>query len=135
MTDAELSEIEALASAATPGPWMAAHQYARCVLDHGRPSGGGHGGNGCDWRLSEPQPNEHTIIRPLPAGAVDDPAALIAGIWDIDEGGIQHGHDARFIAHARAAVPELVAEVRRLRAREAELEAELRDAAWDANTQ
>ena len=78
MTDADLENLEALAAAATPGPWEA-------------------------------------------TGPVEDPVDSIvdsdSGLVASTEESARPGEDTAFIAAARDAVPALIAEVRRLRAR------------------
>lgn len=76
MTEQELADIEALANAATLGPWEAGDPY--------------------DQRTTEP---------------------LAVYGMGMEVADTQLVRDATFIAASRAAVPALVAEVRRLRAR------------------
>ena len=40
MTEQQLADLDALAAAATPGPWEAAHQYAECWSLHGPEANG-----------------------------------------------------------------------------------------------
>lgn len=92
MTDEQLSEIEARANAATPGPWAAGvdHHYF------------GHA----------------YINTPTDCYEIDDTARMNASAYDDER---RHHNqldaDAVFMAHAREDVPALVAEVRRLRTR------------------
>ena len=90
VTDAALAEIEARAHAATEPPWTAV-----------------------PYRDGEPCPR---------CGGASHYAALtpVAGIaWEDDEATVlMRREDAQFIAHSREDVPRLVAEVRRLRARQ-----------------
>lgn len=46
---------------------------------------------------------------------IESPADLVAGNFDHEEGGIIRKEDAEFIAAARTDVPELLAEIERLR--------------------
>jgi hypothetical protein len=89
MSDERLAELDALAAAATPGPWEAVkgetHEDFFQVID--TPTG-------CE------------IIDTENYGCASDPSP--------DYVFFSPGN-ARFIAAARLAVPELVAEVRRLR--------------------
>jgi hypothetical protein len=78
VTDERLSELDALADAATPGPWLDKH-----------------------WHDDEEMP--HTVVYCGPPGA----RRRMVRFVNLD--------DAAFVAAARAAIPELVAEVRRLR--------------------
>lgn len=94
LSDARLAEIEARANAATPGPWSPAPYSG--ADPHDRIVVGSNN----DWLLN--------------VGALVHEA--------ISPKNPQEYADAEFIAHARTDVPALVAEVRRLREREAALE-------------
>nr|WP_063818120.1 hypothetical protein [Herbidospora sakaeratensis] len=101
MTDEELAAIEELVEASTPGPW-----HVRLLHD--------------DWAMSlvavsttpdtgrgerRPEFGHHEIVA---ATLIQQPryADVADGRWD---------ENARFIAEARQHVPQLIAEVRRLR--------------------
>lgn len=86
MTDEELNRLEALAAAATPGPWRLPGGKSYVMPSHGEP-----------YKVAQ-------------LGGTRDSPGLIAREDD------RLHHDAEFIAAARGAVPALVAEVRRLRA-------------------
>lgn len=91
MTEERLSELEALADAATKGPWEVKHE------DYG--DEWWFGGSGCGQVIIEGDPDSYPGIPGLQA--------------------VYGGHDtadAAFIAAARTAVPELISEVRGLRA-------------------
>lgn len=97
MTEERLAQLEALCRQATPGPWKARHRHV------GNPS------NDFAW---------------------DESAGLG---WEIEEldrpmrGQFVRGADAHFIAEARTALPEALAEVRRLRGQQAQIQEVLRD--------
>ena len=96
MTDEELAKIEARANAATAGPW------ARDMYEDGEEGEGPHGvhpGSRGEWVES----------RDVVSYAASD-----VGTVEI-AAGCYTDADAAFIAAARADVPALVAEVRRLR--------------------
>lgn len=78
-----IDELEALASAATPGPWEA-----------GEPN---------NWGDDDDIPQSGVMVNGTPI------------TWDDHSGDVFNPADAEFIAAARTAVPELIAEVRRLR--------------------
>jgi hypothetical protein len=117
VTDERLAEIEARANAATRGPWRAGAPDWRCRKpEHGT--------------MQHPGPPECVyqyagwqaavgVVSPDPGYAADDTRAAerpaVAGTWDYESGGILAPADVVFVAHARADVPELVAEVKRLR--------------------
>ncbi len=96
MTDDELDRLDALAQAATPGPWQ--------VRKH---------------------PGEFDMVRQAEWTTCGDPGhwdcAVTQTVHDVS---VSHSHlssdramrDAAFIAASRTAIPALVAEVRRLRA-------------------
>ena len=91
MTDAELKEIEARCDAATEGPWEVGYCYglsrdARCACSV-KPAGG-------EYYYTD------AIVASDARDECGHPMFLV---------------DAEFIAHARADVPALIAEVRRLR--------------------
>lgn len=87
MTPEQLAEIEARAAAATPGPWE--------VAEAGGPRG-----------------TDEYFVRMGEDDAYSD-VAIAADIFDPIYNEISQAN-ASFIAHARADVPALVAEVRRL---------------------
>lgn len=107
----DLDTIEARADAATPGPWTldigdrastgSAHYFVRTVADHPRMDGAG-----------PPCPRS---VAWLCGGLGESRYRRVITAEDYRrDPGIEA--DARFLAHARADVPALVAEVRRLRA-------------------
>lgn len=95
MTEKHLLALEALVQVATPGPWQACPAPPKSFSDHG-------------LRL---------VVRTLHDAA---PNVYVdkSLVWQ-DGKGIQINSeaDAAFIAAARQGVPELIAEVRRLRSR------------------
>jgi hypothetical protein len=86
MTEEQLAELEALANAATPGPW----NY-----------------DGMHDEIIAPRSGDYWIVLSECRTAPDE--------TPVDRFGHQFCHDFAFIAASRAAVPELIAEVRRLR--------------------
>ena len=95
MGDERLAEIEARANAATPGPWT--------------PLDDGFYGYVCVG-VRDAEPGKWSQIK----GKAFD--AVICG-GEPNEGRMaEDDPDTRFIAHARGDVPDLIAEVRRLRA-------------------
>lgn len=86
MTEKELAEIEALANAATPGPWKQEDS----------------------WVVTEDFDNEAFVE------GVEGSVCPVVGMWVYDRELLLDPDDARFIAAARTAVPQLIAEVRRL---------------------
>lgn len=113
----DLSEIEARAKAATPGPWLRGSYSGQCNLDHGGPAR--HNGKDCDYRSTFREGGCEIVRAGLPDGApMDrDDKWLIAGQIDYETGGIKRECDADFIAHARTDIPALIAEVKSLRER------------------
>ena len=104
----DVKALRALLDKATPGEWRAASQWARCTLDHdGR--GGGHGRGACAYLAQPPEPHDHEIIVPCPAGAVLGERIIVAGTWDYEEGGIQRAEDTALIVAAVNALPDLLA--------------------------
>ena len=99
----QLDEIDARAAAAAPGPWERHHVYVYV---------GGPDGYGNVCAFGEPRASTTVGYTPLGYGSPD-----------LD----RQAANATFVAHAREDVPALVAEVRRLRARVAELEESLED--------
>lgn len=95
ITDERLQEIEERANRATPGPWMT------------KPSGANHGGFSLD-----------ALIAATAAGKFNR-------IYATPPGGTYPAADQDFIAAARQDVPDLLAEIRQLRAKVAEQESEL----------
>jgi hypothetical protein len=92
LTPAELTAIEARASAATSGPWSVAENKYR------------------DYAVAIPEPRFAAMWIVQGVYECDDP-------YDDCQGNVLRAlRDAEFIAHAREDVPRLVAEVRRLRA-------------------
>ncbi len=96
MDEKQLQEIEARASAATPGPW-AVGTWAEHMGDAGLPS---------DVYTADEDDHQDTVV---------SFHKTYHKFLDIDPGGAAHA-DAAFIAQARADSPALAAEVRRLRA-------------------
>jgi hypothetical protein len=105
MTDDALAEIEARAEAASDGPWRI-HLGGVPIDDGDALAGDGEAPDGSAdaswfaadfgrWWVIPDDPDEDRVVH----GKV--------GRW--------HGRDAVFIAHARADIPRLLAEVRRLR--------------------
>lgn len=93
MTDARLAELERLASMATPPPWKWQDWY-----HYGDPDKG---------------PNPQTLVGPLrPPGEYGPANVRIVSFEEPPE----NPADAAFIPAAREALPELLQEVRRLRA-------------------
>jgi hypothetical protein len=101
ITEDELARLDALAQAATPGPWFIAYSAVH----------------------AEPLTDEyHRIEKTIPVdapdeayGALPDTAVAFVPVAGGDTPTIQGGKDGAFIAAARDAVPALVAEVRQLR--------------------
>ena len=91
MTDKRLADIEARAEAATPGPWRAST------------------GRTYDPSTGRVTSVEHWISRG------DDDVGITGDVSD-SRTGTPSEPTALFIAHARTDVPDLIAEVRRLRA-------------------
>jgi hypothetical protein len=86
MTDEQIAEIEARASAATEGPWIPKHAKTAYLADG---------------------TSEHEA-RSIATGET------VAHVLDSRDG-TQRGRDLKFIAAARSDIPALVAEVRRMR--------------------
>ena len=100
MTDDELDAIEARADVATPGPWRWA-----------------------DWMVTfgEMESDDFNNRRWLEANDSGDAPRLVSREIDPEliltvEDPIEHEGNRVFLAHARADVPALIAEIRRLRA-------------------
>lgn len=89
MTDAELARLQALADAATPGPWM--HQWSANPL-----TGDGFG----------------EVLRVWGGPR----APVVGGDGSQEYGGVFEEEDGDLIAASRMAIPALIDEVRRLRA-------------------
>lgn len=117
MTDERLAELEGLAAAATPGPWRVGVPVWHCTL-HAVPHPGPE--DGCVYTYEGWENDRCWSVSPDPgygpADTSDAERPVVCGMWDYDAGGVRRPADALFIAAARGAVPELVAEVRRLRA-------------------
>lgn len=95
ITEAELNEIEARANAADEGPWYWTQSYEL--------------GDGVHWALSSPESKKHGRI--IDASLVldhDRPTWFDRPCADLP--------NWQFIAHARADIPKLIAEVRELQA-------------------
>jgi hypothetical protein len=107
MTDDELNEIEKRANAAAPGPWEDAEAS---VWEHGQ-------------RVVDEvfvrRPGDNIAVAIAVASQILNPCA--------DPRNVPSQDTAAFIAHAREDVPALIAEVRRLKARNAELEGGFRE--------
>lgn len=93
MRESELAAIEARAQAAAPGPWAWARDYG---MSDGR-----------HWCLEQPGNREYTASWAL--------VLMSTQPTGIDEQPFDQHPDLQFVAHARADIPALVAEVRRLR--------------------
>ena len=106
-TTPDLAAIRAREAAATKGPWgyFAVDDYADVAADYQRT---GRGSYSCRQHVARLE-TENVF------DAHDD--------WDDDRAAEQTRADAAFMAHAHEDVPALLAEVDRLRARVAELEA------------
>ena len=99
----DLDAIRARADAATPGPWVAeAYVYGDPEDGYGPPQ---------DWQIKT-------------AGWTKHAGSVIVSHQPYEGGGVNEEADAEFIAHARQDVPDLLAELARLRAANAELQAE-----------
>lgn len=102
MDDARLDSLQSLADAATPGPWRDDNpDDSYCMNMY------------VVMPASEPEPNDEDELNKAICVTLLQTKARIGGTsvrWDAN---------ARFIAAARTAVPELIAEVRRLRAENA----------------
>lgn len=94
MTDEELRLLERQCDEATSGPWKVDEYDPRNLRVYGRT-------NVINY------PVMSTIVRCVPTTQTDSDGR----VWECSGNGI---HNAEFIAAARAAVPTLVAEVRRL---------------------
>ena len=143
MDEATMAEIEARANAATPGPWRSGGFYGLARASDGDTAGWRHGAalplGRCTFCRDAAGPCPATLmhrgeydaaprayhahwIAAEPGegwqGISSDAAALaITGNYDYDRGGVcSTPEDSAFIVHARADVPALVAEVRRLTA-------------------
>lgn len=142
MTDDELDRLDALARAATPGPWDNTHHYTMAGVftkpnDVGVPVGQ------C-YACSDTDPNAepvrlrktyHVHRKPHQLWHEDGwheinntQGVTVAGMYGYEEGGIINQADSDFIAASRTALPALVAEVRRLRRQLAGLQAFVDDA-------
>jgi hypothetical protein len=112
LSDERLAEIESRCAAATPEPWLwyDPDQVSQGVTVNAE-------------SLCAPSVPAYTYKDRRPI--VHDPGHLVLSVLNADE--IEGSTaDAFFIAHARADVPALLAEVRRLRAVERELRGHVR---------
>lgn len=100
LTDEELAAIETRAEKATPGPWR--WEYPNLE----------------ELRIDDPDIREGDVTPYLVTDGVPDADPVLDDICD-PMVGIE---DAAFIAHARQDIPRLLAEVRRLRARNHEIQ-------------
>jgi hypothetical protein len=98
----DLEELEQLANAATPGPWLV-RRIAYGDADFGSPP---------QWEAGDDEDADEASVTHDGRELLFDPCGQAL--------------DSRFVVAARAAVPELCAEVRQLRARVAGLEADPR---------
>lgn len=116
MTDERLSEIQARASAATPGPWLGGTDRPCATLDKMFPDG------------EVFHPDYANRLGSFRLVCCTDPfsSSSLRGDEEPPEGLRENTRqmvaNRVFIAHARADVPELVKEVVRLRAKLRELE-------------
>ena len=102
MTPDHLAEVKARAEAATPGPWTADLSEGDCgVYLEDCPRGL----EDCDDAC--PQCDRWEILK---GGLVDGPDYVECGEYSYFS-----DNDAEFIAHARTDIPDLIAEVERLR--------------------
>lgn len=127
MTDAELDELERLASKATPGPWRVGVPLFRCQNPAHKPAR--HVTAECVHRFLEWWDGGGEVISRdigyTETSTKKDEPPVIAGMWDYELGGIQEPADAAFIAAANPdTVRALVAEVKRLRAMQPDSPAE-----------
>lgn len=114
MTDADLSRLEALADAATPGPWCIAYGSV-----HSEPL------------VVEYMRIERTIPDDAPDAAYEAlPRTSVAHVPVVggDTPTVQGHRDGEFIAASRAAIPALCAAIRAERARTERLVGLLREA-------
>lgn len=113
MTDDELNRLDALAQAATRGPWLH-EQYQRIW-------------NTAGLRALENNPTladsvatEHQVVTEWTHGQTKDKVAIfgVSVSWCFETPYAPHVYpeDAAFIAASRTAIPALIAEIRRLRA-------------------
>ena len=115
MRDIDLDELERLAAAATPGPWLRgwwsaqAEEMCQCEqkgpLLGKRPQQQYHGAGPFHVHESDFFPDDHVISGPAPA------CESIAGNYDYESGGIVAEADAAYIA---ALDPATVSELIRL---------------------
>ncbi|MGW2256224.1 hypothetical protein ACWCXH_39760 [Kitasatospora sp. NPDC001660] len=101
MTDEELAEIEALADAATPGPWHVRQlddDFAMSLVAISTVPDTGAGERSPDF-------GHHEIVA----------ATLVQQPRYVDIADERWDENAQFIADARQNVPRLIAEIRRLR--------------------
>lgn len=101
LSNERLDEIEKRTEAATPGPWDTANDWRECAI------------------YSITQNNIYGVgVRVVQSGNQNNYGCFDPAIYGRENKmhGVTYEHDARFIAHARQYVPELLAEVRRLKA-------------------
>lgn len=100
ITNERLAEIDARANGATERTW---------THTHGKP-----GYEGDDWGLIRAGDGFPVVSTSRPYRAQGQPK-IIDGLYEEPE---EIKKNAEFVAHARTDIPDLVAEVRRLQARE-----------------
>ncbi|GAA4582516.1 hypothetical protein GCM10023194_17450 [Planotetraspora phitsanulokensis] len=101
MTDEDLAEIEALANAATPGPWYVRRLDDDFAMSLVAISTAPDTGLGERW----PDYDHYEIVA----------ATLVQHPRYVDVADERWDENAQFIAEARHEVPRLIAEIRRLR--------------------
>lgn len=127
ISEERLAYLEEVEQAATPGPWILGEVRDFLVKSHG---------DSCRYVACDPQtllyrtPRKHwhqilarsldpepfhTISTANPH-CVQTKHTFIAGAFAYDPGGVAEEADAQFIVVARTAIPELLAEIRRLQA-------------------
>lgn len=114
MTDDHLKEIETRAALATPGPWYAHRTddelYSSAAYVSIEASDFNHDNK---TRMSAGSPQQAKPEGVIAITLLQNPQLAVADACD---------ENALFIAHARTDVPQLIAEVRRLRERVVEME-------------
>jgi hypothetical protein len=121
MTDLDLDAIQARVDAATDGPWEVDYDEGWCFIDLEHPD--------CKypdemllWRKPYDDGEEDHEHRLSSANHVLTASGRVTGNYDWDAGGILETVDVEFIAHARTDIPALIAEVKALRGKVAEVE-------------